>query len=120
MGGFRSFFIESKLCQLVVEEGGNFFSLQIFERGKYYMQSVFMSNSAALWLMRSLELTVIGVNPKQFFTFREGDTAYTLQRGSNSFGQYLPVTELKVGGLQRNIIIPTGKFQQGWKIFGIE
>ena len=63
---------------------------------------------------------MIGVNPKQFFTFREGDTAYMLQQGSNLFGQYLLVTKLKVGGLQRNIIIPVGKFQQGWKTFGIE
>ena len=70
--------------------------------------------------MRSLEHTVIRVNPKQFFTFKEGDTAYTLQRGSNLFGQYLSVTELNVGGLRRNIIIPAGKFQQGWKTFGIE
>ena len=100
MGGFQSFFIKSKLFQLVVEEGGNFFSLKIFERGKYYMQSVFMGKSAALWIMQNLELIVIGVNPKQFFTFKEGDIAYTLQRGSNSFGQYLSVTELKVSGLQ--------------------
>ena len=46
MGGFRSFFIESKLFQLGVEEGGNFFSLRIFERGKYFMQSVFMGKNA--------------------------------------------------------------------------
>ena len=58
MGGFRSFFIESKLFQLVIEEGGNFFSLKIFERGKYYMQSVFMGKSAALWTMRNLEHTI--------------------------------------------------------------
>ena len=45
------FFIESKLFQLVVEEGGNFFSLKIFEWGKYYMQSVFMGKSAAIWLI---------------------------------------------------------------------
>ena len=120
MGGFRSFFIESKLFQLVAEEGGNFFSLKIFEGGKYYMQSMFMGKSAALWLMRNLEHTMIRVNPKQFFMFREGDTAYTLQRGSNSFGQYLSMTKLKVGGLQRNIIIPAGKLQQGWRTFGIE
>ena len=75
MGGFRSFFIESKLFQLVVEEGGNFFSLKIFEWGKDYMQSVFMGKSAALWIMRSLEHIMIGANPKQFFTLREGDTA---------------------------------------------
>ena len=120
MGGFRSFFIESKLFQLVVEEGGNFFSLRIFERGKYFMQSVFMGKNAARWLMQSLEHTVIGVNPKHFFMLREGDTAYTVQRGSNSFGQYLLVTELKIGGMRRSIIIPVDKAQQGWRAFGIE
>ena len=64
MGGFHIFFIiylllllflfifiESKLFQLVVEEGvggRNFFFLKIFERGKYFMQSVFMGKNAAL------------------------------------------------------------------------
>ncbi|XP_065616425.1 uncharacterized protein LOC112009713 [Quercus suber] len=120
MGGFRSFFIEFKLFQLVVEEGGNFFSFKIFERGKYHMQLIFMGKSAALWTMRSLEYTVSGVSLKQFFTFRDGDTAYTLQRGSNSFGHYLSMTELKVGGLRQTIIIPAGKLQQGWRTFGIE
>ena len=120
MGGVRSFFIESKLFQLVVEEGGNYFALRIFERGKYFMKSVFMGKSAALWLMKNIELMVIGVNPKQFFTLREGDTAYTLQRGSNSFGQFLLVTELKTGGLQRSVIIPEGKEKYGWKVFGLE
>ena len=104
----------------MIEEGGNFFSLKIFEQGKYYMQSVFMGKSETLWTMRTLEHTVSGVSPKQFFTFSEGDTAYTLQRESNSFGQYLSVTELKVGGLRRTIIIAAGKLQQGWRTFGIE
>ena len=108
MGGFRSFFIESKLFQLVVEEGGKFYSLKIFEQGKYYMQLVFLGKSAR-WVMQSLEHTMVGVNPKQFFTFRDGDTAYTLQQGSNSFGQYLSVIELKVGGLRRTIIILASK-----------
>ena len=59
------------------------------------MQSVCMGKNA-LWLMHNIEHNVIGANPKHFFTIREGDSAYTLQRGSNSFGQYLTVTELKV------------------------
>ena len=75
---FAVFFIESKFFQLVVEEGGNLFSLKIFEQGKY-------------------------------FTFRKGDTAYTVQRGSNQFGQYLSVIELKVGGRRRTIVNPCGK-----------
>ena len=61
------------------------------------MKSVFMGKNAALWLMKNIEHTVVGINPKQFFTLREGDIAYTLQRGSNSFGQFLLVSELKVG-----------------------
>ena len=48
MGNFEVYFIESKLFQLVVKEGGNFFSLKILEWGKYYTQSVFMGKSAAL------------------------------------------------------------------------
>ena len=50
------------------------------------MKSMFMSKSAALSLMKNIEHMVVGVNPKQFFTLREGDTTYILQRGSNSFG----------------------------------
>ena len=83
------------------------------------MQSVFMGKNAALWLMRNLEHIVVRVNPKQFFTLREGNTAYTLQQGSNSFGQYLSIMELKVGRLRRSIIIPTRKLQQGWKVLGL-
>ena len=98
----------------------NFFSLKIFERGKYFMQLVFMGRNAVRWLMQRLEHTVIGVNPKLFFTLREEDTAYTVQRGFNSFGQYLLVTELKVGEMRRSIIILAGKAQQRWRAFGIE
>ena len=48
-----------------------------------------------------------GVSPKKIFTFREGDIAYTMQWGSNSFGQYLSVTELKVGGMRLSIEVCT-------------
>ena len=117
---FVGFFIEFKFFQLVVEEGGNFFSLRIFEQGKHFMKSVFMGKNATLWLMKNIEHTVIGINPKQFFTLREGDTAYTLQRGSNSFGPILLVSELKVGEHKRSVKIPGGKAQNGWKVFGLE
>ena len=113
MGGICSFFIEVKLFQLVVEEGGNFFSL-------HFMKSMFMGKNAALWLMKNIEHTMVKINPKQSFTLREGDTAYTLQRGSNSFGQFLLVSDLKVGKHRRSFIIPGGKAQNGWKVFGLE
>ena len=79
MGGVFSFFIESKFFQLMVEEGGQFFSLRIFERSTYFMKSVFMGKNVALWSMKSIEQIVVGFSPKYFYLFREGDLAYTLQ-----------------------------------------
>ncbi|KAL0012906.1 hypothetical protein SO802_008014 [Lithocarpus litseifolius] len=120
MGGIRNFFIESKSFQLVVEEEGCYFLLRIFERGKYFMRSVFMGKNAAKWLMTHIEHIVVGARPKQFFSLREGDTAFTLQRSSNSFGQFLLLTELKVGGSRRSIVIPAGREKYGWRAFGLE
>ena len=97
--------IESKFFQLVLEEGGRYLMLQIFQRGKFFMRSVFMGKNAAQWLMFNIEHLVVGVSPKQFFTLREGDTAFTLQWSSNSSGQFLLLTKLKVGGSRRSIII---------------
>ena len=120
MGGYHSFFIESKLFQLVIEEGGRYFSLQIFKHGKYSMRSVFMGNDVGQWLMKNIEHIVLGVNSKQFFTFRDGDIAYTLQRSANSFGQFLLLTELKAGSSRRSVTIPEGGAKNGWRMFGIE
>lgn len=50
---------------------GNVFSLKIYERGKYFIESIFMGKNAAKWLMHNIENSVIGVNSKYFFTFRE-------------------------------------------------
>ena len=120
MGGFCSFFLESKFFQLVVEEGGRFFSLRIFEWSRYFMKSVFMGKNRAQWLMKSIEQIVIEISPKNFYTFREGDLAYTLQWSSNSFGMFLLLTEFKVGGSRRSIFIPEGRAKNGWRVFGLE
>ena len=119
-GGVRSFFIEPKFFQFILEEGGRYYRLQIFERGKFFMRSVFMGKHAAQWLMSNLEHLVVGVNPKHFFSLREGDTAFTLQRSSNSAGQFLLLTELKAGGSRRSVILPEGKERNGWRAFGLE
>ena len=60
------------------------------------------------------------MSPKQFFTLREGDTAFTLQWSSNSSGQFLLLTELRAGGSRRSIIILEGKERYGWRAFGLE
>ena len=62
----------------------------------------------------------MGFSPKFFYSFRDGDVAYTLQQNSNSFGLFLLLTELKVGGSRRSIIIPVGSAMNGWRVFGLE
>ena len=104
----------------MVEEGGRYFSLRIFEQSRYFMKLVFMGKNAAQWLMKSIEQIVVGFSPKYFYMFRDGDVAYTLQRSSNSFGLFLLLTELKVGGSRRSIIIPVGREKNGWRVFGLE
>ena len=105
---------------MVVEEGRHYFLLRIFEWGKYFMKSIFMGKSAAHWLMKNIERFVVGISCKQFFTFRDGDIAYTFQWSSNSFGNFLFLTELKVGGSRRFVMIPEGRAKNGWKTFGLE
>ena len=82
------------------------------------MKSVFMGKNVAQWLMKSIEQIVVGFSPKYFYTFREGDLAYTLQQSSNSFGLFLLLTEFKVGGSMRSIIILVGRAKNGWRVFG--
>ena len=42
MGGSDFFFVESKTFEFLVEEGGSYILLRIFERGLTSMRSVFM------------------------------------------------------------------------------
>ncbi|KAK9992895.1 hypothetical protein SO802_022598 [Lithocarpus litseifolius] len=115
-----SYRVSGKVGALFTEEGGCYFLLRIVERGKYFMRSIFMGKNASQWLMNHIKHMVVGASSKQFFTFREGDIAFTLQRSSNSFGQFLHLTELKVGGARRSVIIPEGKGKNGWRVFGLE
>ena len=70
-GGIRSFFIESKLIQLVLE-GGSFFFFS--NMANIFMRSVFMGKKASQWLMSKIEIIVVEDNAKQFFMFWDGDT----------------------------------------------
>ena len=82
--------IELKSFQFVLEEGGLVYNLQIYERGKDFMSSVFMDKNTSRWLLKSIEDVVLKRNQKQFVTTREGDADY---KKSNAFGHYLNTKE---------------------------
>ena len=70
--------------------------------------------------MKSIEQIAIEISLKNFYMFREGDLAYTLQQSSNSFGMFLLLTEFKVGRSRRSIFIPEGRVKNGWWVFRLE
>lgn len=51
----RFFFVESKSFEFVLEQGGNSFKLCIVERGKGYLQSIFLGRDGALWLLSTID-----------------------------------------------------------------
>ena len=55
MGGSLFFFVESKSFEFSVEEGGSFFLLRIFERGRDSLQSVFLGKESAKRLFSMME-----------------------------------------------------------------
>ncbi|KAF3946019.1 hypothetical protein CMV_027667 [Castanea mollissima] len=79
-----------------------------------------MGKKACHWLLSKLEQTVLDRNSRHFFEFKEGDIVYMFQMCSNAFGNYIFVTELKVGGCRRLVIIPEGKVMRGWRRFDFE
>nr|POE99701.1 protein chromatin remodeling 20 [Quercus suber] len=113
-------FTKDKVSNEKIIKRSFFAGYQALAQNRYFMKSVFMGKKVGQWLMKSLEQLVVGSSPKYFYLFREGDSAYTLQRSSNSFGLFLLLTELKVGGSRRSIIIPVGRAKNGWRVFGLE
>ena len=57
-----SVFVLNPTFQLVVEEGGRYFSVRIFERSRYFVKFAFMGKNAAQWLLNSIEQIVVGIS----------------------------------------------------------
>ena len=78
MGGSSFFFVESKSFEFSVEEGGTFFSLRIFERGRNSLRSVFMGKESAKRLLSMLEDFISTEPPGHFAqTVRDGESFYS-------------------------------------------
>ena len=92
MGGSLFCFVESKTFEFSVEEGGSFFLLRIFERGRNFLRSVFMGKDSATRLLSIMENFILS-EPHDHFarTVREGETVFILQSGSNAHGYYLMI-----------------------------
>ena len=114
MGGSSFVFIESKSFEFAVEEGGSFFSLCIYERGRQFTRSVCMGKESAKRILFHIEELATKQQTGQFArTVREGDRTFILQLGSNAHGTFLLFSELVKGRWRGSIVIPEGKLGSG-------
>ena len=119
MGGSLFFNVESKSFEFCVEEGGSFFSLRIFERGRYSLRSVFMGKECAKRLLSLLEDFISSKRTGHFArTVRDGETVFILQLGYNAHGYFLMISEFLRGRRIGFIVVPEGKLGCGWRGFG--
>ena len=92
MGGSIFFFVESKSFEFSVQEGGTFFLLRIFERGRDSLRSMFMGKESAKKLLSMMEDFISTESLGHFTrTVRDGKTVFILQLGSNAHGSFLMI-----------------------------
>ena len=118
MGGSLFCFVESKSFEFSVEEGGSFFLLRIFERGRNFLRSVFMGKECAKRMLSIMENFILSELHDHFArTVREGETVFIIQLGSNVHGYYLMISELLHGRRKGFLVIPEGRMGHGWRDF---
>ena len=110
MGGSVFFFVESKTFEFSIEEGGMFYQLRIYGRGRDSLKSIFMGKGCAKRLLFILEELIAGQSRGQFAkSFHEGDKCFILQLGSNSYGFFFVISELIHGRRKGSIGVPEGQ-----------
>ena len=120
MGGSTFVFIESKTFEFAIEEGGSFFVLRIYERGRNSIQSICMGKESAKRFLLHVEELLSKQKLGQFARLvKEGDRVLILQLGSNAHGSFLLFSELVNGRHRGSIVIPEGKSGSGWRGFGM-
>ena len=98
MGGSLFWLVESNSFEFSVEEGGSFFLLRIYERGRNSLRSVFMGKECAKRMLSLMEKFILSELPEHFArTVREGESVFIIQSGSNAHGYYLMISELLHG-----------------------
>ena len=95
MGSSIFFFIESKTFEFLVEEGGKFYMLHIYERNRDSLCSMFMGRESAEHLLTTMEDVTSSANPGSFArTFRDDDKLFIMQLGANAYSNFVMISKL--------------------------
>jgi hypothetical protein len=113
MAKARSWYVESKTFEMLIKGGNS--GLRIVERGKRKQGSIFLQRDEIAWLVGAVE-GVLDVDTSEVFwdPTSAGYPRVLVQRRSNRHGNYLLIEEFERSNRRGSILIPEGRYGQGW------
>jgi hypothetical protein len=119
MDGARCWSVEAKVFEVSIKGGET--GVRIHEKSKYKRSSIFVRREELAWLVDALEKVAESDKSEIYWDHsRAGLPRIVTQKRSNRHGRFLSIEEFD--GRRRNgsILIPEGRFGQGWARLMVE
>jgi hypothetical protein len=114
MAGSRSWIVESKEFELLIKGGAS--GVRIFERSNRKQRSIFLQRDELVWLVGTVKKVMAEETLEVFWDqSRAGYPQIIAQKCSNRHERFLTLEEFD--GRSGAILIPEGRYGQGWVRF---
>jgi len=111
--------VESKEFGLSVV--GGFTGIRIHERRKGVLRSILIDKDEAAWLIKSFHDLVTVLDSRVFWNQTvSGFPRILAQQCANRHGYFLTIEEYEGRRRKGSVLVPKGRFGEGWKRFGEE
>jgi hypothetical protein len=119
MDGARCWSVEAKVFEVLIKGGAS--SVRIFEKGKKKTTSIFVRRDELAWLVGALEEVADSDKAVTFWDqSRAGFPRIISQKRSNRHGRFLMIEEFEGRRRCGSILVPEGRFGQGWARLMVE
>jgi hypothetical protein len=119
MAGVWKWAVESKEFELVIKGGGA--GLRFFERNSKINRSIFLHRDEVAWLDKIVEKLIVVRTSEVFWDqSRAGYPRVMVQKCSNRHGKFLTLEEYDGRRRCGSVMIPEGRFGQGWDCLKME
>jgi hypothetical protein len=113
MEGTRRWFVESKGFEMLIRGGA--LGVRFVEKSKNKRRSLFIQRDELVWLVKAVEVAVDRETSEVFWDqSRAGYSRLIVQKCSNKHGRFLTIEEFDGRRRIGIIIIPEGRYGQGW------
>jgi hypothetical protein len=119
MEGAQCWSVEAKAFEVLIKGGAS--GVRIFEKGKKKTTSIFVRREELAWLVGALEEVADSDKAVTFWDqSRAGFPRIISQKRSNRHGRFLMIEEFEGRRRCGSILVPEGRFGQGWARLMVE